>query len=216
SVSDANRLIGALKQPGKVATIIRHSDRVIAGNDFLAAYARRFNDAVRVIPTCVDTARFVPSPDAFSRNGSRAPRELVVGWIGSPTTASYIRGLTGVFKRLRARYSFALRVSGAGEALDIAGIRTENPEWTLDREVQLFNTCDIGVYPLLDDEWSKGKCGFKAIGFMACGVPVVAAAVGGNREIVPGGGNRFLVSPQDEGGDQPGRALEGRDRRARV
>ena len=205
SVSDANRFVRALKTPAKVATIIRHSDHVIAGNDYLAAYARRFSDAVTVIPTCVDTTRFVPAPDAFSDNG--ATRELIVGWIGSPTTASYVRGLTTVLQRVRQHHPFVLRVSGAAERLEIPGVETEQPPWALDREVQLFNTCDVGVYPLADDEWSRGKCGFKAIEFMACGVPVVAAALGVNREIIEDGVNGFLASTEDEWVEKVGRLL---------
>lgn len=215
SVSEANRLIGALKQPKKVATIIRHCDHVIAGNEYLANYARRFNGEVTVIPTCVDTTKFVPSPEAFSTNGSGASRDPVVGWIGSPTTASYVRGLTNVLKRVAERYPFLFRVSGAGEPFDMAGLATENPRWTLDREVELFNTCDVGVYPLLDDEWSKGKCGFKAIEFMACGVPVVATAVGVNREIIKDGVNGFLASTEEEWVEKLGRLLADRELRRR-
>jgi glycosyltransferase involved in cell wall biosynthesis len=207
SVSDANRFISALKAPGKVATIIRHSDQVIAGNEYLAAYARRFNAAVTIIPTCVDTTRFVPLPDgALSNNGGSA-RQPVVGWIGSPTTAPYVRRLTPVLQRVRQRHPFVLRVSGAGESLEVAGITTEQPRWSLGDEVRLFNTCDVGVYPLADDEWSRGKCGFKAIEFMACGVPVVAAAVGVNREIVEDGVNGFLASTEDEWVEKLGRLL---------
>jgi glycosyltransferase involved in cell wall biosynthesis len=205
SVSDANRFISALKAPGKVATIIRHSDHVIAGNDYLAAYARRFNDAVTVIPTCVDTTRFVPLPVSASSNNGGGAREPVVGWIGSPTTASYVRGLTNVLQRVRRQHPFVLRVSGAGEPLEVSGITTEQPPWTLSDEVRLFNTCDIGVYPLADDEWSRGKCGFKAIEFMACGVPVVAAAIGVNREIIKDGVNGFLASTEDEWVEKLGR-----------
>jgi glycosyltransferase involved in cell wall biosynthesis len=215
SVSDANRFIGALKQPGKVASIIRCSDRVIAGNQYLASYARRFNQAVTVIPTCVDTTKFVPSRDAFSTNGAAPPRDPIVGWIGSPTTAPYVRTLGNVFRRVQAEHRFALRVSGTGEPLEVPGVSTDNPLWTLDGEVELFNTCDVGVYPLLDDEWSKGKCGFKAIEFMACGVPVVAAAVGVNREIIEDGVNGFLASTEDEWVEKIGRLLADRDLRRR-
>ena len=197
SVSDANRLIAVLKQPQKVASIVRHSDHVITGNEYLADYARRFNASVTTIPTCVDTDRFVPLSGA-SQMPAAPPREPIVGWIGSPTTASYIRGLTGVLRRVRERHPFVLRVSGAGEPLTIPGISVENRPWSLANEVELFNTCDIGVYPLDDDEWSKGKCGFKAIEFMACGVPVVASAVGVNRTIVQDGASGFLASTEDE------------------
>jgi glycosyltransferase involved in cell wall biosynthesis len=206
SVSEASSDL-ALKSPGKVATTIRHSDHVIAGNEYLASYARLFNDAVTVIPTCVDTTRFVPRADAFSANGSDGGRELMVGWIGSPTTASYVQGLTRVLQRAAERHRFVVRISGLNEPLDVPGVTTEQPSWMLDREVELFNTCDIGVYPLADDEWSRGKCGFKAIEFMACGVPVVASAVGVNREIVEDGVNGFLASTDDEWVEKLGRLL---------
>jgi glycosyltransferase involved in cell wall biosynthesis len=205
SVSDANRLIAALKRPQKVAAIIRTSDHVITGNEYLADYARRFNPAVTTIPTSVDTRLFVPSLNGSGNStGSSDP---VVGWIGSPTTGSYIRSLANVLRRVRTRHQFVLRVSGAGEPFKIPGLIVQTEPWALDREVQLFNTCDVGVYPLANDEWSKGKCGFKAIEFMACGVPVIAAAVGVNREIIRDGVNGFLASTEDEWVEKLGRLL---------
>ena len=232
SVSDANRLILALKRPQKIAAIIRSSHHVITGNEYLAQYARRFNAAVTTIPTSVDTDLFVPShigdpervalhdPESIARhdpervarhepsgNGAAPPREPIVGWIGSPTTGAYIRSLSNVLRRVRERHPFVLRVSGVGEPFAIPGVRIDDDPWALSREVQLFNTCDVGVYPLADDEWSKGKCGFKAIEFMACGVPVVAAAVGVNREIIEDGVNGFLASGEDEWVEKLGRLL---------
>lgn len=211
SVSEANRLIAALKFPGKLATIVRVSDHVLAGNDYLAAYARRFNDAVTMIPTCVDTTKFGPRSDG----GPAAGQPLVVGWIGSPTTGTYIRGLTRVLQRVHARHPFVLRISGAGEPIVVAGVPTEQIQWTLNREIALFNTCDVGVYPLEDDEWAKGKCGFKAIEFMASGVPVVASAVGVNRTLIEDGKNGFLAATEDEWVDKLVRLLNDAELRRR-
>jgi glycosyltransferase involved in cell wall biosynthesis len=193
SVSDANRFIGALKQPGKVKTIIRVADHVIAGNDYLAAYAQRFNRAVTTIPTCVDTDRFVPRAAA-----APAGAPPIVGWIGSPTTATYVNDLAPVLRRVAATDRYVLRVSGTGTAIEMPGVDIDSVRWSLEDEVRLFNSCDVGVYPLTDDEWSRGKCGFKAIQFMACGVPVVASAVGVNREIIRDGVNGFLASTEAE------------------
>ena len=99
---------------------------------------------------------------------------------------------------MATRHPFTLRVSGAGRQVSFPGLDVEDLPWSLADEVRLFNTCDIGVYPLTDDDWSRGKCGFKAIQFMSCGVPVVAAAVGVNREIIEDGVNGFLASTATE------------------
>jgi glycosyltransferase involved in cell wall biosynthesis len=186
---------------------------VIAGNQFLADYALRFNGAVTVIPTCVDTDKFVPRRD---RGAASAADRLVIGWIGSPTTATYLAGIADVLRRVAERRPFTLRVSGVDEPFGIAGVDVVNVPWSLDAEVSLFNECDVGVYPLTDDEWSRGKCGFKAIEFMACGVPVVAAAVGVNREIIQDGVNGFLASTGDEWIDKLGRLLSDPDLRRRM
>jgi glycosyltransferase involved in cell wall biosynthesis len=212
AVSDANKAIAFLKNPGRVAQVIRRSDRVVVGNEYLAQYARRYSSAVVVIPTAVDTERFVPR----TVDPQRAEGELVVGWVGSPTTFPYLEALADILREVAAARPFVLKVSGAGRPVTFSGLRVHEAPWSMADEVSLFNTCDIGVYPLTDDEWSKGKCGFKAIQCMACGVPVVAAAVGVNREIIQDGVNGFLASTPGEWQDKLGRLLSEPTLRARM
>lgn len=194
AVSEANKAVSFLKNPERVSEILALSRHVTVGNEFLATYARKFNPNVTVIPTAVDTSRFVPRADAPPPDG----RKLVVGWIGSPTTFRYLESLKDVLSAVAARHPFTLKVSGAGREFTFPGVDVKVVPWSMADEVSLFNTCDIGVYPLTDDDWSRGKCGFKAIQCMACGVPVVAAAVGVNREIISHGINSMLASTTEE------------------
>jgi glycosyltransferase involved in cell wall biosynthesis len=124
--------------------------------------------------------------------------------------------LAPVLKEVASRHPFTLKVSGAGRPVTFPGVDVQDVRWSMAEEVSLFNTCDVGVYPLTDDEWSKGKCGFKAIQCMACGVPVVAAAVGVNREIITDGVNSFLASTPAEWVDKLGRLLSDAALRARM
>lgn len=190
NTSEANRMVGFLKRPAKVAEIIGRAAEVIAGNAHLGQYARRHSAHVSVVPTCVDTSVWAPRVQA----GSNAVP--VIGWIGTPTTTPYLLSLLDVFSALAKEHRFTLRVSGTASPIAMKGVDVVNEPWTLGREIDLFNTCDIGVYPLPNDEWTLGKCGFKAIQFMACAVPVVASPVGVNNDIISDGVTGLLANTE--------------------
>jgi glycosyltransferase involved in cell wall biosynthesis len=177
-----------LKAPKKAFYTLSAARRVIAGNRYLADHARRFNTRVDVIPTVVDTGLFVPSP---TENATP-----VLGWVGTHSTLQYLRALVPALQRLTQRRKFVVRVVGA--TLDAPGVVVENRPWSLAREVNEFQAFDVGLYPLVEDAWSLGKSGFKAVQYMACGVPVVASPVGVTTEMVRDGENGFLAASEDE------------------
>ena len=185
--------LGWMERVDTPQAIMRLSEVVIAGNLFLADYARQYARRVVVIPTCIDTARFVPRPHLARHDG-----KPVVGWIGSYTASKYLHGLIGVLRAVARLRPFHLYVVGCDPVPPIEGVTIEQAEWRLDREIQDFQRCDVGLYPLWDDAWAKGKCAFKAIQSMACGVPVVASAVGANRALIDDGVNGFLASTDTE------------------
>ena len=186
-----SRMKQFLKNPKKVNSIIRLADHVIVCNEFLHHYSLKLNKNVSVIPTPLDTGKFVPA-----RRKSRT--RLVIGWVGSHTTTKYLDLLTGVFRTLGQKYDFDLHIVGANKEITIPGITVINRPWTLKREVADFQDIDIGVYPLVEDEWAIGKTGFKTIQYMAVGIPCVVSDVGANKTTIQDGMNGFLARTDTE------------------
>jgi glycosyltransferase involved in cell wall biosynthesis len=168
----------------KFEPILSMAAAVTAGNRYLCDYARRLNSNTRLMPTVVDTDRYRYAPN-------KRDAVFTVGWIGSPSTSVYLSEMVRPLVELAEEMPVRFVVIG-GRCPMIKGVDVEQLPWSEDTEVQLINTLDVGVMPLYDDEWAKGKCGLKLIQYMACGVPVVASPVGANIDVVGPGG--FLPS----------------------
>lgn len=170
----------------KIDAVMRHASVVVAGNEYLAERARQAGASrVEVIPTVVDTARYQPGEDP--------PNEIpVIGWIGTPKTSRYLKSLLSVFEALQARVPVRIVAVGA-RSEDFAGTPVETVPWSEETEVQSIQQFDIGIMPLDDTPWERGKCGYKLIQYMACCVPVVASPVGVNSEIVKPTKNGLLA-----------------------
>jgi glycosyltransferase involved in cell wall biosynthesis len=162
----------------KFEHVFAGASAVTAGNRTLQAYAGRFNPNAHILPTVVDTARYVPQTHCRNVDGV-----LTVGWIGSPSTAPYLASLVPSL-RLLARESATRLVVIGGKAPHIEGVEVVELPWSEESEIDLINTFDVGIMPLPDDDWARGKCAFKLIQYMACGVPVIASPVGANCDVV--------------------------------
>lgn len=192
AISDANRRFAVLKNTAKIPQIIAMSHLVFAGNEYLASYARQHNQNVRVVPTTVDTDHYVGDPR--KRNNA-----LCIGWSGSFSTIAHFKtaepALLRVKQRMGERVTF--RVIGDDSythpALGITGIK-----WTRETELAELQRIDIGIMPLPNDEWSRGKCGLKGLLYMSLGIPALLSPVGVNSDIIQHGVNGFLPNSEDE------------------
>ena len=185
------RFATVLKWPSKADTLIRWASSVIAGSTTVADYVTAAGGTSVVIPTIVDLTLFKPA-----ENDHRVP---VIGWIGSHGTFEYLEAILPVFARLARKHDFRLRIVGSGrESMDLPGVKTEIKPWRLDEEIRDLQSFDIGLYPVTEDRWSVGKSGFKAIQYMAVGLPFVMSPVGVCATIGIDGHSHFLARTQDE------------------
>ena len=163
----------------KFDSVIAGAAEVTAGNHVLADYARQHNPRTRYLPTVVDTARYVPQPT------KRGGHVFTVGWIGSPSTAAYLSELASPLSAIGKEGPVQFIVIG-GKAPYIPNVTVVEIDWEENTELDLINSFDVGVMPLPDDDWARGKCAFKLIQYLACAVPVIASPVGASVEVING------------------------------
>lgn len=194
--SEANAgLVGRWKMHGKVNRIMRWSRVVTVGNEFLADHARRFAGDVRVVPTTIDTDYHVPAHGQVE-----AARVITLGWTGSHSTLKQLTPLFPILEELHEKHPFRLLIV-ADSPPDLMPEFAEFRPWSRSTEIRDLREMDIGLMPLYDTPWERGKCGFKALQYMAMEIPAVVSAVGVNADIVRHGIDGFAVDamPAAEG-----------------
>lgn len=182
---------GALKTrllSNKLAPLLTGARGCAAGNAYLAAYLGQYNQNVRIIPTVVDTDHYRVVPSQNERP--------VVGWIGSPSTWRYVEPILPHIMPVIEAAGGRFRAVGSGRS----GIHrnAEFVNWTEKHEVEDVQGFDIGIMPLPDEEWARGKCGYKLIQYMACGRSTIASPVGVNCQIVDHGRDGYLAGSVQE------------------
>lgn len=171
---------------------VKDSDIVIAGNEYLKDLAIKENKKTFVIPTSVDMNRYTEKPLMASSDS------VILGWIGSSSTLFYLERMKNVWDSLYKLFPNIKLKIVADKFFDCENMPVIKKQWSYEGEIQDLHTFDIGIMPLTDDPWSRGKCGFKLLQCMAVGIPVVCSPVGVNKDIVTDGINGFLADRDEE------------------
>jgi glycosyltransferase involved in cell wall biosynthesis len=187
----ANRVLRVLLR-NKIPSLIERAAGVIVGSTYLAQYMRPFNRNVNLIPTCIDLECYPSAPLPL-----RPDPFFTIGWIGSPSTTLFLREVEGALAQFCSRHEARIVLIGASqEPLHIPNL-TRLP-WTEETEVEAISQFDVGIMPLSDTPFNRGKCAFKLIQYMGCWKPVIASPVGENVRVVEHGSNGFLAASPSE------------------
>jgi glycosyltransferase involved in cell wall biosynthesis len=197
----------------KIDGVMERASVVVAGNEYLAQRARRAGARhVEVIPSVIDLARYRDVGDVRGHtNGS-----VVVGWIGTPLNAHYLNKIEPALRRLARHEKIILHIVGAKAPSQLAGLPVKIFEWREATEVDRICAFDMGIMPLDDSAWERGKCAYKLLQVMAAGTPVIASPVGTNSEVVRHGINGLLADSTEEWVAALGRLAADKDLRSRL
>lgn len=209
--SDGNKKFEWLKNPEKTARNIRYADMVFAGNTYLANYALHYNKNVKIVPTTINTSTH--RPELSERNKA----VLTIGWSGSITTIKHFQYALDFLKIIKQKYPNKVQFKVMGDETYVNDqLNIIGSKWTLESEVDVLNSFDIGIMPLPNDEWAKGKCGLKGLSYMALEIPTIMSPVGVNTEIIQHGANGFLAKTTDEWVDYISQLIESPDLRLKI
>jgi glycosyltransferase involved in cell wall biosynthesis len=176
----------------KIQRVMQISSRVIVWNQYLADYAARYNCNVTVVNSGVDLRRY-----RLKSERDRAESCVIIGWIGTPNSFPYLASLEEVFRDLARQHRIQLRVVSSAD-YQSSSVQVDNRSWSLKTEVDDLCTFDIGIMPLADDPWTRGKSAYKAVQYMAVGIPVVGSPVGAATDVIYDGVSGFLASTPEQ------------------
>lgn len=183
-------LIGWVKNYVKrkeTVSVLKISKYVIVENNHIKKFAQNYCDSVSIITGPVDIQRNFPKSQ-----GSDMPKEITIGWIGSPSTSVYLKIFASALKELSGRWPIKLRLIGV-DSYDIDGVKTEMVKWGEATEIAELHKFDIGIMPMPDNEWTRGKVGCKMLQYMVNAIPVVVSYTPTNAEVIENGVNGILV-----------------------